>query len=94
MWEMFSHLRYQVVHVGRLMQPQTEESNDVREDLLCLLQTLNGKCQITVPIEFKYIYVKAVNLLFFIKKEFTIMYDWQMQPIQIIDMVTNLIIKK
>ena len=64
---MFSHLRYQVVRVGRLMQPQTEESNDVREDLLlCLLQKLNGKCQITVSIEFKYIYVQAVNLLFFI----------------------------
>ena len=28
---MFSHLGYQVMHVGRLMQPQTEESNDVRE---------------------------------------------------------------
>ena len=51
---MFSHLRYQVVRVVRVMQPQTEESNDVREDLLlCLLQKLNGKCQITVPIEFK-----------------------------------------
>ena len=55
MLEMFSHLRYQVVRVRRLIQPQTEDSNDVREDLLlCLLQTLNGKCQITVPIEFKY----------------------------------------
>ena len=55
MWEMFSYLRYQVVRVRRLIQPQTEDSNDVHEDLLfCLLQTLNGKCQITVPIEFKY----------------------------------------
>ena len=66
MWEMFSHLRYQVVPVGRLMEPQTEESNDVREDLLlCLLQTLNGKCQITVQLEFKYIYVKAVKFIAF-----------------------------
>ena len=43
------------MRVQRLIKPQTEDSNDVREDLLlCCLQTLNGKCQITVPIEFKY----------------------------------------